>query len=165
MALLSELALGLLTVVGVLLAAMVVCIVGAIVAYKVLTVVAERGFYLGACRRLAAGHGDWTDLDEYLSFTWRDNDTYATYEPRLRRLYDIAEDTARDPSAVVDGMPGRWRPDLPPAMYAWVRDGHSPDLLFDAIDAGYGAPTLDAHRTGGLTLDPDAVQTLLALRS
>lgn len=165
MDLLTELAIGLLTVIGVIVASMLVCVGGGIGAFKVLSVVAERGFYLGACRRLASGHGNWADLDEYLTVAWRDDGAYETYGPRLRRLYDIADDTARDPSAAVDGEPGQWRPDLPPAMYAWIREGHSPDLLLDAIDAGYGAPTLDAHRTGGLTLDPDAVQTLLALRS
>lgn len=140
----------------------VLCVGGGILGYKVLEAVARRGFYLGACRRLAAGTGDWNDLDEYLSVQWSDKrvggETRETYVKRVESLYAIVSDVTRSGGDT-------WRPDLPPAMYRWVNGGHSPDLLFDAIDAGYGASTLDTHRTGGLTLDPEAVQTLIALRA
>lgn len=163
MSLLADIALAVGLVVGLAVAILALVFSGGLGAYKVLTVVVEGGFYLGARHRLAAGHGSWSDLDDYLHVAWRDG-TYTEHQPRLHHLYDIVDDTARNPADSVNGKPGIWRPDLPPAVYRWVRDGHPAGLLFDAIAAGYSAAALDAHRVGDIALDDTTVQTMRALR-
>lgn len=140
------------------------CLLAGVVGFKgtgwLIGQAAEAGALIGARRRLAAGTGGWEDLSVYLRHRTSRHLTYEDWS-ELSGLCGWQAGFAQASPWIIARV---GRPDLPPAIFAWLRDGHPARLLLEAIETGYNAPALDAHRAGTTVLDADAMAALRALR-